>query len=145
MKRKSFKLPEPAWHGNDMKGLDDMRCLDKEREHYPEPIRWMQEALKTSKCIGIYDVNCPSMHMGPRYVAISGDGLFLFALKIIGDVTDGVFEIVQNRITRHITQDEKRFLKLMAKSYGDTVTTDEVILAWSDMYECRRIERGQVS
>lgn len=107
---------------------------------YPPMIRAMHGVLQRALGPGIYDVIYPSSRahkvgLGDNYMALTGDGLFLFAVEVmdLDDPDGGTFRLVH--IPPESTYFPKdfedptaaRFRDLTGLAYGDTASGNQVL------------------
>lgn len=116
------------------------RDFEKELKTYPTIFQEWHKTLQTAKKVGIYSVSYPSRHamsnnLGDNYVAIAGDGLFMFMFEILSLEGNGRFKIARNPSGKE-NQDSESFCSLSGKTFGDIMTGKQILKVLKTLYQC---------
>jgi hypothetical protein len=106
--------------------------FEKQCQNYPEHLKQIREILKKSKDVGIFDVVYPSnialqYGLGEKFFAISGDGLFLFAIEVINTNGEGQYKLQRSPTTTGPSDYEQKFLEMIGGQYDKPLTANMVI------------------
>jgi len=112
----------PIYGEEAQRELETHEWMEKSRkafeEHcskYPDIFKRWREVLKSSPQLGIFDVSYPGMNairegMGQNFVAISGDGLFLFQFEVLSLEGEGSFRFTDLPSRSQRGQDATKFV-----------------------------------
>ena len=96
----------------------------------------MQAAVEKAQAVGLFSISYPCCAaqragLGEGYMAVAGDGLFLFAFKVISLADEGALELVRipsERSPKNFeSNDVVAFRKATGCNYGDILTGQQVL------------------
>jgi len=133
--------------------MDDHDKWFKERvNNYPSILKQWHETISTSEKIGIWSISYPCAsairyELGDNYVAVSGDGIFLYMFEVISLEGNGKFSLAESPIWGKESQYElkvwgeryesgscKSFREVTGANYGDVLTGTQILEALQVIY-----------
>lgn len=123
-----------------MKKHKEWQDAQKRKEDaYPTIFKKWNEVLKNTIKFGIYGVSYPSCNarnngLGDNYVAISGDGLFMFQFQIISMEKDGIFKLSPPKSNEMEGRESKHFRKTANCDFDQEITGSQIFNILSEIY-----------